>query len=164
MPKTLKHERQKVFRWARILLIGHMILAGTFLYFGQWFLVVLFTLAPFYAQWLNILCASTQHAGMQPNVPDYRFCCRTMILNPFLAFLYCNMNYHLEHHMYASVPFYNLPKLRRAIEHDVPPASPGLWAAWREILPALRKQKVNPDYFIPVTLPAEAKPPKTKND
>ena len=30
-------------------------------------------------------------------------------------FFYWNMNYHVEHHMYAAVPYYNLPKLRKAI-------------------------------------------------
>jgi fatty acid desaturase len=164
MPKFMTKERRKVFGWARVLLVGHIILAGIFLYTGQWFLIVIFTLAPFYAQWLNILCASTQHAGMQPDVSDYRLCCRTVILNPFLAFLYCNMNYHVEHHMYAAVPFYNLPKLRKAIEHDIPAASPSLWAAWREIIPAMRKQKTDPEYYIPVILPASARAAERKDD
>jgi fatty acid desaturase len=164
MPESMLEERKKVFQWARVLLIGHLLIAGLLLYFGQWFIVILFTLAPFYAQWLNVLCGWTQHAGMQPNVPDYRLCCRTVKMNPFLAFLYCNMNYHLEHHMYASVPFYNLPKLRKVIEHDVPAAAPSLWGSWKEIIPALRKQKTNPEYFIPVTLPETAQPAKIKSD
>lgn len=43
-----------------------------------------------------------QHAGLSDNVPDFRLCCRTMILNPFFRFLYWHMNYHTEHHMYAA--------------------------------------------------------------
>ncbi|MYJ74623.1 MAG: hypothetical protein F4089_05760 [Gammaproteobacteria bacterium] len=60
------------------------------------------------------------------------------------------IQYHLEHHMYPAVPFYNLPKLRKAIEHDLPPATHGLVATWRELL-ALRKKCINdPTYrFVP---------------
>jgi fatty acid desaturase len=51
-----------------------------------------------------------------------------------LGFYYRNMQYHLEHHMYPAVPFYNLPKLRAEIESQLPPAPHGLIATWREIL------------------------------
>ncbi len=32
-------------------------------------------------------------------------------VHPWFTFLYHNVNYHLEHHMYPSVPFFNLPKV-----------------------------------------------------
>jgi fatty acid desaturase len=32
-----------------------------------------------------------------------------------LVFSPCNVNYHLEHHLYSSVPFYNLPKLHKIL-------------------------------------------------
>ena len=34
----------------------------------------------------------------------------------FWDFAYLNSNYHLEHHYFAGVPFYRLPKLQRALE------------------------------------------------
>ena len=61
------------------------------------------------------------------------------------------MSYHVEHHMFPAVPFYNLPRLRAALAHDLPPAPHGLVATWREILVILRKQKTDPNYaFVPV--------------
>jgi fatty acid desaturase len=33
----------------------------------------------------------------------------------FWDFAYLNSNYHLEHHYFAGVPFYRLPKLQRAL-------------------------------------------------
>jgi fatty acid desaturase len=27
----------------------------------------------------------------------------------------CNLNYHIEHHLYPAVPWYNLPKLHRLL-------------------------------------------------
>lgn len=158
LPDVDVKRRSQVIRWARTLLIGHVVLAGVFLYFGQWFLLVLVTFVPFYAQWLNVLCTQSQHSGLQASVPDFRLCCRSVRLNPFLQFLYCNMNYHIEHHMYAAVPFYNLPKLSKVIEHDLPKAPPSLYTAWRDILPAIRRQKTEPDYYLQVNLPESANP------
>jgi fatty acid desaturase len=39
---------------------------------------------------------------------------RSIITHPALEFLWSNVNYHLEHHLYPSVPFHALPELRRA--------------------------------------------------
>ncbi len=60
--------------------------------------------ARFYGLWRHWLCNNTRHIGLQDNVPDLRLCCRTIRLNPLVQFLYFHMNYHTEHHMYASVP------------------------------------------------------------
>ena len=64
------------------------------------------------------------------------------------------MQYHLEHHMFPAVPFYNLPKLRKVIEHDLPPAPHGLWATWKGLLEIHRQQQTNPNYAFVPALPA----------
>jgi fatty acid desaturase len=66
------------------------------------------------------------------------------------------MQYHVEHHMFPAVPFYNLPALRREIEHDLPPATHGLLATWREILPIVKKQRDDPGYFFTPPLPVRS--------
>jgi len=142
--------REKLFNWARILLIGHGLLTVVSLYFGLWLLPVLITLAPFYGGWLLFLCNNTQHVGLQDNVPDFRLCTRTIILNPVVQFLYWHMNFHTEHHMYAAVPCYHLKQLHQAIKADLPPCPVGLYATWNEIIPILQKQKVDPTYqYVP---------------
>lgn len=148
-----KKSRDKLSRQARILLFGHIFLAAVFIYFKLWPMLLIVSLAPFMCQWLNLLVAFPQHAGMQPEVTDFRRCCRTNELGPVLSFLYFNMQYHTEHHMYAAVPFYNLPKLRKAIEHDLPKTSGGLIATWKEMRVAMKKQKADPNYYLPVELP-----------
>jgi len=40
---------------------------------------------------------------------------RSIVTHPVLEFLWSNVNYHLEHHLYSSVPYHALPKLRRAL-------------------------------------------------
>jgi fatty acid desaturase len=64
------------------------------------------------------------------------------------------MNYHIEHHMFPMVPFYRLPELHAMIRDDCPPAYPGLWAAWREIVPALIRQRREPAWSVIRPLPA----------
>jgi fatty acid desaturase len=86
-------------------------------------------------------------------VPDFRLCCRTVELNPVLRFLYWQMNYHTEHHMYAAVPCYNLRKLHKAILADMPPCPNGLVAAWRQIITIMRRQAVDPTYQYVAPLP-----------
>ncbi len=153
-PESAVDARARLFTWARILLVGHLLLTAVSLLLGWYMLPVLVTLAPFYGGWLLYLCNNTQHVGLQDNVPDYRLCCRTIILNPFVRFVYWHMNFHTEHHMYAAVPCYNLGKLHRAIKPDLPHCPVGLVETWQEIIAILRKQKVDPTYEYVPELPA----------
>jgi fatty acid desaturase len=161
-PETAPETRRRLFGWARTLLFGHALLIVVSLAMSLWtglnfwLLPVLITLAPFYGGWLLFLCNNTQHVGLQDNVPDFRLCTRTIILNPFVRFLYWHMNFHIEHHMYAAVPCYNLGRLHRAIKHDLPPSPVGLIATWQEIIAILRKQKHDPTYQYVPPVPAQA--------
>ena len=56
--------------------------------------------------------------------------------------------------MFPAVPFYNLPRLRKAIEHDLPPAPHGLRATWKELVPILKRQRREPGYFFAPKLPS----------
>ncbi|MFM7870218.1 MAG: fatty acid desaturase, partial [Actinomycetota bacterium] len=80
----------------------------------------------------------TQHAGLDEDTLDHRQNTRTVLMNPIIRFLYSNMNYHLEHHMYPAVPYHRLPELHRLIAADLPAPAPSMWAAYREIVPRLR--------------------------
>jgi fatty acid desaturase len=68
------------------------------------------------------------------------------------------MNYHIEHHMFPMVPFYALPKLHALIKDDCPQPYPSLVAAYREIVPALAKQRKDPTHFVRRQLPNGQKP------
>ncbi|MCF7817095.1 MAG: fatty acid desaturase [Kiritimatiellales bacterium] len=145
--------RIAVVRWARAMLVGHVVIAVFSLAYGVWLVPVLVTLAPFYGEGLNYLLNNTQHVGLCGDVADFRLCCRTIQVNPLFRFLYWNMNWHTEHHMYAAVPCYNLGKLHRAIGHDLPPAPKGLVETWRQISSILHSQKADPSYQFVSTLP-----------
>ncbi|MDK3159422.1 fatty acid desaturase [Kamptonema cortianum] len=147
-------QRQEATNWARFVLVGNLILLAVFVYFKLWPLIVLVTLGSFIGNWLAFFVGFPQHAGLPSNVPDFRLCCRTFILHPFPSFLYWRMNYHIEHHMYPSVPCYHLGKLRQAMESHMPEAKIGLCATWKEIFAVLKRQKQEPGYAFYAQLPA----------
>ena len=68
------------------------------------------------------------------------------------------MNYHIEHHMYPSVPYYNLPELHKLIKHDCPKPNNGFFGAWKEMLPIIIKQIKDPTVFLLRDLPSSANP------
>jgi len=50
------------------------------------------------------------------------------------------MNWHLEHHMYAGVPCYNLKKLNSEIKDDLP-VPRTLFGAWKEMRETWNRQQ-----------------------
>ncbi|MDB6015633.1 MAG: fatty acid desaturase [Pedosphaera sp.] len=44
---------------------------------------------------------------------------RSILTNPVTAFFMCNENYHLEHHLYPGIPWYNLPRLHQTLRDDL---------------------------------------------
>jgi fatty acid desaturase len=144
--------------WSRFVLVGHATIIGVSVAMHWWMLPVVTTLAPYYGGWLCYLVNNLQHSGLRDNVPDYRLCCRTITINPVLGFLYWHMNYHTEHHMYAAVPCYNLPKLHQLIKADLPPCPHGLYQSWRHLVAILKKQKADPSYQYTAELPTRSYP------
>ena len=151
-PESDAAQRRRLFTWARCTLLGHALIVALSAVTGWWLAAVLTTGAAFYGRWVFFLNTYSQHTGLQDNVPDFRLCTRTVRHNPVLQYLYFHMNYHAEHHMYASVPCYNLERLHREIDRDMP-ASRNMFGAWREIIGILKKQKKDPTYQHVYDLP-----------
>jgi fatty acid desaturase len=147
-------ERCRAFtNWERIVLVGHLLIAGIALTYGYWVVPLVITFPKTFGNWLQSLCNSAQHVGLQDEVPDFRLCCRTITLSPFVQFLYWHMNFHTEHHMYAAVPCYRLGKLHRLIKHELPTCPHGLIETWKQIGEILKKQEQDPTYQFIAELP-----------
>jgi fatty acid desaturase len=148
-----------VFWTARIWLALHVGAVAIAIAAGSWIPVLLFGALPtIYGGWLARYCDLTQHAGLEENVLDHRLNARTIYVNPVLGFLYWNMNYHVEHHMFPMVPYHALGRLHEKMKHDTPPAYASTFAAYREIIPAVLRQVKDPNHHIHRHLPATAKP------
>ena len=93
---------------------------------SSWMPLLYFVLPQFCGKTLHKIVAFTQHAGLARNIKDHRFSTREMYLNPILSFLYWKMEYHLTHHMFPTVPSYNLDKLHHHIKDQLPKPNYGL--------------------------------------
>lgn len=111
-----------------------------------------------YGAWHHVMTGVLQHLGLAENVTDHRLNTRTVLMNPISRFIYLNMNYHIEHHMFTMVPYYRLPALHALIKHDLPPPEPSIPAAFRRLLPVLVKQLQYKDAVIIPELPKGAAP------
>lgn len=152
-PETKPDTFKRMVNFSRIMVIGHTVLAILFIVSGNWILLLLVTFPLFIARWFVFLTHMPQHIGMKPDVADWRHNTRTYLAGPIVCFFYWNMNYHVEHHMYPAVPYYNLPKLRKAIESDMPIATRGLVSTWRQIFKILKRQKQDPNYYSELLFP-----------
>ena len=143
--KSILISRIYVFIWLSVILFS--------IYINSWLPALFLILPHFYGKTLHKLIAFTQHAGLARNVKDLRLSTREMYLNPILSFLYWKMEYHCVHHMFPTIPSYNLEKLHNHVKDQLPKANNGLIDAYKDIIPALLKQKEDPDYHLTVSLP-----------
>lgn len=120
--------------------------------------LLLIGLPRLYGFWHAVLCGVLQHAGLAEDVLDHRLNSRTVYMNPISRFIYLNMNYHVEHHMFPIVPYHALPKLHELIKHDLPEPNKGFIDAYLEVWPALIRQLRYENWFVKKKLPATAKP------
>jgi fatty acid desaturase len=148
-----KRERWKVPWVARAWLLMFAAIVATCIAIHSLLPAMLIGLPTIYGGWLVLFLGTTQHAGLAEDVLDHRLNTRTVYMNPVLRFLYWNMNYHLEHHMFPMVPFHALAKLHQRIKADCPPPYPSCWAAYREIIAALWQQRRDPSWQVRRPLP-----------
>jgi fatty acid desaturase len=151
-------EQPKAIRIARIWLAIYVVTIALAIYMGSILPLMLVGLPRLYGAWHHVLTGLLQHGGLADNVIDHRLNSRTVYMNPISRFIYWNMNYHVEHHMFPMVPYHALPKLHAMIKHDLPAPNPSIWSGYREMIPAFLRQLRNEDYFLKRELPATARP------
>jgi Na+-transporting NADH:ubiquinone oxidoreductase subunit F len=146
-------EFPKVYRRARVYIAIYAIVIALSIKTGSILPLLLVGLTNLFGSWLVVTYGLTQHAGLAENVLDHRLNCRTVYMNWIHRYLYWNMNYHVEHHMFPLVPYHALPGLHAAVKDDCPTPYPSLFSAWREIAPTILKQVREPGYHVKRQLP-----------
>jgi len=149
-------EHHNSILWSRILLLFHGSILVIAIITGLWVLPLIFSVSVFIGNWLGYFVGLPQHCGLRDHDTDFRKNTRSMKLNPLFDFLYWRMGWHIEHHMFAGVPCYNLEKLHKEVAHDMPEPRT-LIGAWKEMRETWRRQKSDPDYQFDTPLPATAK-------
>jgi fatty acid desaturase len=151
-------EQSKVFGVARIWLAIYAAVIMLSVALQSILPLMLVGLPRLYGAWHMVMCGLLQHGGLADDVTDHRLNSRTVLMNPVSRFIYWNMNYHVEHHMFPMVPYHALPKLHETIKHDLPRPNPSIIHAYREMIPAFLRQLRYEDHFLKRELPPTAKP------
>ncbi|MBC7960552.1 MAG: fatty acid desaturase [Vallitaleaceae bacterium] len=139
---------KRMFWWSRATLLPYILAVILAVVIGSWLPILLIVLPRFYGGFLQWIYILLQHGGLAENVWDHRLNCRTVYFNKFNAFLYMEMQYHVEHHMYPMVPFHALRALREQVKDQLPEINKSIFDGLKEMVPALLKQRKDPSYFI----------------
>ncbi|TIL77301.1 MAG: fatty acid desaturase, partial [Mesorhizobium sp.] len=106
-----EQEQPKAIRIARIWAAIYAATIASAFYFDSFLPLMLVGLPRLYGAWHHVMTGLLQHGGLADNVIDHRLNSRTVYMNPISRFIYWNMNYHVEHHMFPMVPYHALPRL-----------------------------------------------------
>ncbi len=146
-------EIKKIINSSRLYLSFWLLVILSSVLFQSWLPIIMIILPPFYGNTILMICGMTQHAGLADNIKDHRKSTRTVIMNPFFSFLYSNMEYHIEHHIFPKIPCHNLKKFHKIVKNQMPEPHYGIISAYRSIIPAIFKQSKDKNYFIDVKVP-----------
>ena len=72
----------------------------------------IYSLPNYYGKPIQFFVNVTQHLGAPFDKKDHRESTYSVKINPIFAFLYWDMQYHLEHHMFPTIPSYNFKKIK----------------------------------------------------
>jgi fatty acid desaturase len=145
-------EYRKVVWSARANLACYLGVIGLAVAWHSWWPVLFLFGARFVVMYTGVVSA-VHHGGLAENVPDWRLNTRTVLVGPVTRLLHWNMNFHVEHHMYPTVPFHALSRLHGLIGPACPPPYRSTLSAWREMLPVFVEQRRRPEYFVLRPLP-----------
>lgn len=148
----------KAIFWARVHMLVYLGAIAAAIYMWSFLPLMLVGLPRIYGCWHMFMTGLLQHGGLAEDVVDHRLNSRTVYMNPISRWIYWNMNYHVEHHMFPMVPFHALPQLHALIKDDLPEPNPSIYDAYREMVLALWRQRSDPDYYFRRELPPTAKP------
>ena len=127
---------------SRMMMGGYFIILLFSFYFSTTFFLIYWLIPRILGEPFLRLVRMVEHTG-KDETADMIHNTRTSFPSAFLKFLYWNMPYHVEHHLYASVPFYRLPKFHKLIKPHTDEIEPSILSVHIEILKQIWKNKKN---------------------
>lgn len=137
-----KSEIKSLIFETRIMSIGYILIISLSIYFSSTFFLIYWLIPRVLGEPFLRLVRMVEHTG-KDETADMIHNTRTSFPSAFLKFLYWNMPYHVEHHLYASVPFHKLPKFHNLIKPHTDEVEPSILSVHLEILKQIWKNKKN---------------------
>lgn len=146
--KRLNADNPETPTYKRLRLSYYLALAAVLTLTGGWFYYVAYWLVPYFTLFFMFMYIRSvaDHFGETMDYSDEVGGTRTILATPIETFFLAphNINYHAEHHSYASVPYYRLPELHAALMKNPEFASRihithGFIGLWRETVGTRRR-------------------------
>ena len=106
-------------KYSAISLLFFQIILQIFIYFiiHDFKYNIIWLVVPFTGQFLTRILSQAQHIGLRQYAAlGTKYQSRSIRLPSLIEFLYSGMNYHCEHHLFPTIPYYNLHKISYHIE------------------------------------------------
>jgi fatty acid desaturase len=126
-------ELKPVANEARLMVLTYILVFAASIYFQSWLAAYLWLIPRILGEPALRAVRMIEHTGMaeSPNMLENT---RTTKSNVFIRFIYWNMPYHAEHHLYPSVPFHALPRLHQIVKTHLKEIAPGVLSVHYKIL------------------------------
>ncbi len=99
-------------------------------WFNAWDILLIYFVVPLVFGGFTLQAfVISQHVEMEADQHDIRKSCRSFDSNWIIRYLGCDMNRHVEHHLYPKIPFHALDQLRDELGDQLPPPDRGMLAA-----------------------------------
>jgi fatty acid desaturase len=109
-------EKRRIMRGARLVLCAQAVwILVVVAWINRTELILLTSLAPWICKLPVTILERLQHLYCQRNSPSPFLNTRTLLLPRPIGWLYANMNYHVEHHLFPYIPNYNLSKIHQLV-------------------------------------------------
>ena len=129
-------------RESRFMMIGYIFIILLSVYLSSYFFLIYWIIPRLLGEPFLRLIRMVEHTGKEETANMIKNT-RTSHASNFLKFIYWNMPFHVEHHLYANVPFYQLKKFHNLIKPHTKEYEPSVLSVHFEILKQIWINKKN---------------------
>lgn len=126
-------QKRTVIREARWHLFGYGAIAVVSFYFSNPLALMLWLAPLMVMKFSHEIQNIVEHNGL-PMIPDVLANTRSIKTNRLWRWMAWNMQYHCDHHLFAMVPFYNLPALHQHLRGAIENNEITYWRALADIM------------------------------
>jgi fatty acid desaturase len=117
---TPAEELPRMVRNTRLFVLIYGGAAAVSWYFSTGILFWIWLLPKLVGDPVMLAYAGSQHFEKEENTTDLRRSTRSLRPNRLIDLFYWNMSFHIEHHLYPTVPFFALPRLNARLRDHLP--------------------------------------------